>query len=212
MADTAERRGRKAEVRQRILKAAFHIVADDGFRAAQVAAVASAAGIATGTLYLYFPSKADLFAELFRQASSHEVGVLAQIADVDAPAGERLDSIVRTFVHRAVRGHRLAYALIAEPVDPAVEAERIESKRAYARVFAKIVRDGIAAGEFPPQQIDITAACLIGALAEAMVGPLTPETFGDAAGEEELASGIAAFMRRAVMGASDNVQPMRGTA
>lgn len=212
MAETATVRDRKAEVRQRILKSAFRIVADGGFRAAQVAAVASAAGIATGTVYLYFPSKAELFAELFRQASSHEVAVLAEIADIDTSAGERLDSIVRTFVHRAVRGHRLAYALIAEPVDPAVEAERIESKRAYARVFAKVVQDGITAGEFPPQQVDITAACLIGALAEAMVGPLTPETFGDAAGEDDLANGIAAFMRRAVMGASDNVQQLRGTA
>lgn len=212
MSDAIERRDRKAEVRQRILKAAFRIVADGGFRAAQVAAVASAAGIATGTVYLYFPSKADLFAELFRQASSHEVAVLAQIAEVEAPAAERLDSVVRTFVHRAVRGHRLAYALIAEPVDPAVEAERIESKRAYAAVFARIVRDGVAAGAFPAQQVEITAACLIGALAEAMVGPLTPETFGNRGGEDELADGIAAFMRRAVMGASDNVQPMRGTA
>ncbi|MCG8695353.1 MAG: TetR/AcrR family transcriptional regulator [Minwuiales bacterium] len=196
-------RAPKAEVRARILDAGRRIVAEGGYAAAQMTAVARRAGIATGTLYLYFPSKADLLAEVFRLAASHEVAVIAEFADGSDPALTRIGEAVRTFVRRAVRGRRLAYALIAEPVDPAVEAERIVFKRAYADIFAAILRDGIAGGELPPQNVDISAACLIGAFTEALVGPLSPET-GPGRGEtEQLADAIAEFCVRAVMGGQD---------
>lgn len=187
----------KQEVRQRILRAAFDIIAEGGYRDAQVATVAAAANIATGTVYLYFPSKADLCAEVFRFASDHEITVLKDVASLQSAPDERLENVVRTFVRRAIRGRRLAYALIAEPVDPAVEAERLRSKHVYAQVFVGILRDGIDEGIFPDQDVDVTAACLIGALTEALVGPLTPETVDGAAGEE-LEEAITAFCRRAV--------------
>ena len=196
-------RAPKAEVRARILDAGRRIVAEGGYAAAQMTAVARRAGIATGTIYLYFPSKADLLAEVFRLAASHEVAVIAEYADGSDPALNRIGEAVRTFVRRAVRGRRLAYALIAEPVDPAVEAERIVFKRAYADIFAAILRDGIAAGELPPQDVDVSAACLIGAFTEALVGPLSPDT-GTGRGEtEQLADAIAEFCVRAVMGGKD---------
>ncbi len=196
-------RAPKAEVRARILDAGRRIVAEGGYAAAQMTTVARRAGIATGTIYLYFPSKADLLAEVFRLAASHEVAVIAEYADGSGPALNRIGEAVRTFVRRAVRGRRLAYALIAEPVDPAVEAERIVFKRAYADIFAAILRDGIAAGELPPQDVDVSAACLIGAFTEALVGPLSPET-GTGRGEtEQLADAIAGFCVRAVMGGKD---------
>lgn len=196
-------RAPKAEVRARILDAGRRIVAEGGYAAAQMTAVARRAGIATGTLYLYFPSKADLLAEVFRLAASHEVAVIAEFADGSDPALARIGEAVRTFVRRAVRGRRLAYALIAEPVDPAVEAERIVFKRAYADIFAAILRDGIDAGELPPQNVDIAAACMIGAFTEALVGPLSPDTGLGRAETEQLADAIAEFCVRAVMGGKD---------
>ena len=187
----------KLEVRRRILRAALAIISEGGYRDAQVATVASAANIATGTVYLYFPSKADLCAEVFRFASSHEIAVLKEIASLEGSAAERLENVVRAFVRRAMRGRRLAYALLAEPVDPAVEAERISSKQIFAQVFAAIVADGMREGLFPEQKVEVAAACIIGALIEALVGPLTPETVGAAAGEE-LEEQLVAFCQRAV--------------
>ena len=43
---------------------------------------------------------------------------------------------METFARRALRGPRLACALLAEPVDPAIEAERLAFRRAYRDVFA----------------------------------------------------------------------------
>lgn len=193
----SETRGRRAAGRDRILKAGLRLVRDGGFRELQITNVAAAAGIATGTVYLYFPSKSELCAEVFRLASRHEVAVLQEIAAADKPAGERLRGAVRAFVHRAFEGARLAYALIAEPVDPAVEAERIEARMAYRRVFARILADGVAAGEFAPQDVEIGAACLVGLLTESMVAPLAEER-GRAREPDRLAGAIAEFAMRAV--------------
>ena len=72
----------------------------------------------------------------------------------------------------------MAYALLAEPVDPAVEAERLVFRRAYAEAFAGIVARGVAAGQLPEQDVAISAAALVGALGEALVGPLAAGAAG----------------------------------
>ena len=66
----------------------------------------------------------------------------------------RIAAAVETFARRALRGRRLAWALLAEPVDPAVEAERLAFRRAYAATSPRSLRDGIAAGELPAQNVD----------------------------------------------------------
>ena len=75
-------------------------------------------------------------------------------------------------MRRALAEPVRAYALIAEPVDPAVEAERLTFRRAYADLFARALRDGVAAGELPEPDPDLAAAAIVGALAEALLGPL----------------------------------------
>ena len=167
---------RKAAARERIVIAARELVAHGGYAEAQVAAVAQRAGVATGTVYRHFPSKSELFAEVFRNASQHEVDAVIEAASRNrtSTATGRIAAAVETFARRALRGRRLAWALIAEPVDPAVEAERLVFRRAYRDAFADVIADGIAAGEFPPQDPATTAAALVGAIGEALVGPVSP--------------------------------------
>jgi AcrR family transcriptional regulator len=139
-----------------------------------MADLAQRAGIATGTLYRYFPTKAELFSEVFKLNSQREVDAFATAAQVGETSTARLENAIRTFAHRAIKGRRIAYALIAEPVDPRVEAERLVYRRAYARVLESLIDEGIDQGEFPRQDAGITAAALVGAMAEALVGPLSP--------------------------------------
>ena len=173
---TARTRAKRADTRRRILDAARELVATGGYGAAHVAAVAKAAGVATGTVYRHFPSKGDLFAEVFRRASQREVDVMAAAAQGPGPVRGRLAEAVRAFARRALRGRRLAYALIAEPVDEAVDAERLVYRRAYAQVLEGLIAEAVAAGACPPTDPATTAAFLVGGLAEALVGPLAPET------------------------------------
>ncbi|GAB3886305.1 hypothetical protein GCM10029964_050380 [Kibdelosporangium lantanae] len=58
-------------------------------------------------------------------------------------------------------------------MDVAVEAERLVFRRAFRDIAAARIADAVAAGVLPPQNPEITAAALIGALGEILVGPLT---------------------------------------
>src|SRR5690349_1506965 len=133
---TERTEARRVEARERIVGAALELVALGGYREAQVAAVARRAGVATGTVYRHFPSKGDLLTEVFRVASQREVDAVATASAADGTAAQRIAAAVDVFARRALRGRRLAWALLAEPVDPAVEAERLRFRRAYADVFA----------------------------------------------------------------------------
>jgi AcrR family transcriptional regulator len=176
---TERTEARRMETRRRITTAARELIAEGGYVAAQVAPVADRAGVAVGTVYRHFPSKSDLFAEVFREASQHEVDAMrAAVEGTPGPAADRIAVGIETFARRALRGRRLAWALLAEPVDPAVEAERLHFRHSYRDLMAGVIAEGIEAGELPAQDVDATAAALIGAIGEAMVGPLSPTSNG----------------------------------
>jgi AcrR family transcriptional regulator len=169
---TERTRARLAAARETIVAAAMAQLAEGGYASTSVVGVARRAGVATGTVYRHFPSKTDLFAEVFRRCAQAEVDVLRAIAGRGEPLANRLAAGVEAFVRRALAEPVRAYALIAEPVDPAVEAERLLFRRAYADLFAGAVREGMSRGEVPPNDPELVAAAIVGALAEALVGPL----------------------------------------
>lgn len=166
---------KKAGTRERILKEARALVAQGGFAAAAVAQVASRSDIATGTIYRHFPSKAELVAEVFRQATERELNAVTTATQEGESCRQRLLAAVDTFADRALRAPRLAYALIAEPVDPLVEKERLSYRFAYAEAFEDLINEGMSKEEFVPQNASISAAALVGMLSEALVGPLAPQ-------------------------------------
>jgi AcrR family transcriptional regulator len=188
---------RRAETRGRITTAARELIGEGGYVAAQVAAVAERANVAVGTVYRHFPAKSDLFAEVFREASQHEVDAMAEaVRRATGSAAERIAAGVEAFARRALRGRRLAWALLAEPVDPAVEAERLHFRHSYRDLMAEVITDGIEAGELPPQDVEATAAALIGAIGEAMLGPLSPTANGG--DPEALIASLVNFCTRAI--------------
>jgi AcrR family transcriptional regulator len=194
---TERTEARRAETRHRITTAARELIAEGGYMAAQVAPVADRAGVAVGTVYRHFPSKSDLFAEVFREASQHEVDAMrAAVEETSGPAPQRIAAGIEAFARRALRGKRLAWALLAEPVDPAVEAERLHFRHSYRDLMAKAIRDGIEGGQIPDQDADATAAALIGAIGETMLGPLSPTANGG--DPEALIASLIEFCTRAI--------------
>ena len=111
------------------------------------------------------------------------------------PAPQRIAAGVETFARRALRARRFAWALLAEPVDPGVEAERLAFRRDYRDLLAAVLREGVAAGELPAQDTDLVAAALVGAIGEALVGPLSAPAGADA---EVTITSLAEFCERAI--------------
>jgi AcrR family transcriptional regulator len=123
---------------------------------------------------------------------------MAMAADAAGPgAVARVEAVLATFARRALQNPRLAWALLAEPVDPLVDAERLEYRRRYAEVIERELRAGIAGAEIPDQDVAFTAAALVGGCGEALVGPLSP--LATARPEpDEVVGAIRAFVRRAI--------------
>jgi AcrR family transcriptional regulator len=165
---------RLADNRARIMRSTRHLIARGGFRAARISAVAAEAGLSTGSIYRYFPSQARLFIEVLTAAVAHEIELLERIAAAEEPAAQRLQSAVEAFARRALDGRNLAYAFIAEPISAEVEAERLRSRREFSAVFQRLMLAGMRSGEFPPQDAEVAAACIVGAFTEALVGPIAP--------------------------------------
>lgn len=167
---------RRAEVRERIVAAAEAQVAEGGYAAASVVAVARRAEVATGTVYRHFAGKAELLGEVYRGRAERELELArAMVGDTSRPATERLTAAIEAFARRSLAGPVLAYAMIAEPVDRAVEEERLLFRRGYAELLAGVLRDGVAAGEIPEQDAGAAAACLVGAIGESLTGPLAAD-------------------------------------
>ena len=114
-----------------------------------------------------------------------------------ASAAERLQTVLATFARRALGNPRLAWALIAEPVDPRVDAERLAYRGRYAALIAESLSEGIAAGELPEQNVELTAAALVGGCGEALVGPLAP-VGRRRPDPDEVVAALRTFVSRAV--------------
>ena len=189
------RRRRKAERPVLILQAALEEFSANGFAAARLEDVAARAGITKGTIYVYFPSKEDLFMATLKEKTRPVFEHLAALAaDPEGPALEILRShlaftagrmvedpcgrdIFRILLAEGHRFPRINERWYTEVMGPAVEA------------FGAIVRRGVARGEFRPGAVEafpqlIMAPVFLYHNWQVLFGdtrPLDPQRFLDAA-------------------------------
>jgi len=104
-APAGARAQRAAERRDAILAAALDEFAAQGFAAARLDDVAKRAGVAKGTIYLYFADKETLFQELIRAQLSPVVGGVIHAAHADIPLRQFAEQLIEVFV-REVFGTR----------------------------------------------------------------------------------------------------------
>ncbi|MCC7123304.1 MAG: TetR/AcrR family transcriptional regulator [Acidobacteria bacterium] len=175
----------------RIIEAATGVVAEHGWQGAQMALIANRAGVATGSVYRHFTSKADLYARVLATVSEREIAAVDVIARADRPATDRLRDGIRAFMQRALHRRQLAYALIAEPCEPEIDRARIEYRVALARVCERLIADGVMRGEFRVASPAVAASCVTGAMMEALVGPLAPQAQPQSAQAEALVTETA---------------------
>ena len=132
----------KAARREEILDAARRVFAERGFKGTTIADIAEIAGIALGTVYLYFPSKDDLFAALNERFT--ELVTSAITANV---RGDSLESVVRNRVRNVFDvcgANRDLVRLVVLNTDPDSAAEK--RMRAGEADRHKPMVDAFAAG------------------------------------------------------------------
>lgn len=142
--------GADPDKRKRLLAAAIRVFGQRGFHEARIAEIASEAGVAEGTVYLYFHNKEDLLGVVFDETMD---GVLAEglrLAAEDLPAEERLARMVGLHIDFLSSDRHLASVFQIELRRSARLVERFSRSKLveYFRILERVMRDGQQRGEF----------------------------------------------------------------
>jgi AcrR family transcriptional regulator len=148
----------KEIVRERLVQTAAKHFASEGYDGARIDAISTAAGFAKGTVYNYFPSKAELFGAVVERAANLAVdrfergdrgGTTRQrliaLAEADVSVLREEESFVRVLVREAMAVRPTTYPVIAVHLAP------------FVMKLAEVVGEGVARGEIrddrPPEQL-----------------------------------------------------------
>lgn len=155
--------------RDAILRAAIKVFARNGYFQSQVADVARVAGVASGTVYLYFHSKDDLLASIFERTMSDAIAEgKAALGEVADPA-ERLRRIAALHLERLGRDRDLAVVVQVELRQSIKFMERFSSTHLqdYLAIIRRAIADGQQSGAFRRDvDANLAAKALFGALDE----------------------------------------------
>jgi len=135
----------KIDKRDALLRAAIETFAARGFFNAQVADVARTAGVAAGTVYLYFRGKDDLLISIFEKTMKEAIAAgRDSIAALGDPLA-RLRAIARLHLDRMSRDRALAVVFQVELRQSTKFMERFSTT--HVREYLGIIRDVIAQGQ-----------------------------------------------------------------
>jgi TetR/AcrR family fatty acid metabolism transcriptional regulator len=136
---------RSADKREALLRAATQVFARRGFFNAQVADVARVAGVAAGTVYLYFRSKDDLLASIFERTVREGVEQARAALPLIGDAPGRLREIARLHLDRLGRDRDLAIVFQVELRQSIKFMEQFSST--LLQEYLRMIRDTIASGQ-----------------------------------------------------------------
>ncbi len=154
LACDSTRRRAPDERPQQILEAALEIFGEHGLIGARLEDIARRAGIAKGTIYLYFPNKEALFREVVRQTiiARLEQQALALGSDPDASAARQLDAcMAQWWNYLGTEPFRTVYRLVVSELHrfpDLVEFYAAEVLTRGNRLIGGVIARGIAQGEF----------------------------------------------------------------
>jgi len=179
-----------------IVDAARDAATAGGMAAIQIAPVAERAGVAAGTVYRYFPGKIELVGALVESVAEREIEAVRKAADAAPGPLSAVAAAVATFGARALRNRKLAWAVIAEPVDTDTDAVRQQYRRDLSAEIETRIRAAIAGGHLPDQDASLAASALVGALLEGLIGPLAPGGMDDPARSRQAVQTLTLFALR----------------
>lgn len=142
--------GSALEKREAILKAATKVFAQRGFFQSQVADVARVAGVAAGTVYLYFKGKDDILVSIFERSMKDVLAEGRAAVEGVADPAERLRVLARLHLGRLGRDKDLAVVFQVELRQSVKFMERFSESflQDYFTLIRQAIADGQQAGVF----------------------------------------------------------------
>src|SRR5581483_6460504 len=157
--------------RDRILEAGLKLFANESYQAVTMDRVAEAAGVAKGTLYLYFQSKEDLYLGILSDGMETMARTYQSTVEPHADAKTRLrHAIAVTVEFYAQRRDLLRLMMTEEPKMPEGRNRlRDEWRERGGRVFTALVEEGIGSGAFRPVDPHLVTYAILGSMRSVML-------------------------------------------
>lgn len=201
---------------QQILDAALSVFAEHGIDAAKLEEIASRAGVSKGTIYLYFPSKEELFREVVRQ----KVGPAIANADIASLSETTAEGQLKVFIARqweclGLEDSEGWIRLVMLELHKYPDLATFHWNEVVTRsntILSNIISRGIASGEF--RQIDpLTAAQMIKAIVlmhVLWVGPRAPAPPQHRPAADGILDNITDFVLHALRATPPHAAPASG--
>jgi AcrR family transcriptional regulator len=160
-------RRRKGARPAEIMAAALECFRDRGFAATRLEDVAARAGVTKGTIYLYYPSKEDLFKAVVRGAVVQNLDQLEALLAEPIPAPVLLERLIATWEAVIASPASVIPKLVIAEAGNFPELARFYLDTVAHRginLIATILRRGIEHGDFRPVDVDHVVFCVIGPL------------------------------------------------
>jgi AcrR family transcriptional regulator len=166
------RRDWRQERRQKILAAASELFGANPYDSVQMRDVASRAEVGKPTLYRYFPSKEELFLEVFKSGLDRlDSEVAAILKDREQPI-RSLERLLEALLN-ALGGQVAALRLLTDDQSAVMRRWRNEfrrRRRPFVEAARTILEQGIASGEFRPVDLEAVPSMLIGIVRGGLIG------------------------------------------
>ncbi|MBH0230090.1 TetR family transcriptional regulator [Halobacillus yeomjeoni] len=135
---------------KQIIEAAVEVIAENGYHSSQVSKIAKKAGVADGTIYLYFKNKEDILVSLFQDKMGQFIEKIEQETTSRQTAEEKLLTLIQTHFKQLAADHHLA---IVTQLELRQSNKELRQKingvlKRYLNVIDSIIEEGMEEGLF----------------------------------------------------------------
>lgn len=132
-----------------IIDAAVEVIAENGYHQSQVSKIAKQAGVADGTIYLYFKNKEDILISLFKEKMGQFIERMEEDIKEKTTAKEKLALVISKHFSLLADDHNLAIVTQLELRQSNLELRQKinEILKGYLNILDSILMEGIQSGE-----------------------------------------------------------------
>lgn len=190
-------RQKKDAKRTAMMQAAVRVFAEKGYYAATVRDIVSAANVAIGTFYFYFPDKETLFLYLYEETADFLLQTVEQALRGRATLPHQVGAAVKAYVNIALYEPAVVQLLLVGGAGalPSLATTRANFRERLTNIWQRPLDQALDQNLLAPQNTRHTAEALVGALDEVILNLLEqPDAEREAEG---VVNDMTAFILRA---------------
>jgi TetR/AcrR family fatty acid metabolism transcriptional regulator len=151
--------------REEIVRAALRLILKTGYNSVTLADIAEQVGVSKGLISYYFPKKDDVFVAVLERIVERLTTDFQSFYSADAPAAEKLKMIFVNLFGNEKRARRY-YTVVIDYMAQAIRNRQVQDYTqliyvSYRTYMERIVRDGVASGEFREVDPERTASMIL---------------------------------------------------